>query len=277
VARKKDTEALFEVISKNKEKHMPPKFGIPEWMAKDCRPKTDPDTAAPEESEAPPAEPPAEAVPEPPPAVARPEPAPMRFDEPVFEIDHGRMKISLSIVSAGVAVLGVLVLLGAAFWLGRQSAPSTEPGDGEPVAAGVGHQGTPTPAPKPGPKKPIKKPGPIAGPGKLEKGKYYLVVQSLQGTTETHRLDAEAIATFCAAKQVPAIVMKYTPSGSGRATYHVWSLKPFKHADTLNEIGTRYAAQIEDMGREYARGTRGKYSFGQRNSKGEVEGWFLPY
>ena len=275
MARKKDAQALFEVISKNKEKHTPPKFGIPEWMAKDCRPKAEGDPVAPEEDEAPPA-PKVEQPPEPPRTVARPEPAPMRFDEPAFELDHGRVKFSLSIVSAGVSVLGVLVLVGVAFWLGRHSAPSGgTPAENTPIAAGKGQQGTPTPAPKPSTKKPAKKPGPILGDGKLVKGKYYLVIQSLQGAIDSHRQDAEAIQKFCHERGVPAVLMKYT--SGGKTTYHVWAMQPFEHGETLDGTGTPLAEKVQALGLEYARISRNKYNFNQRNRSGKVEGWFLPY
>ena len=272
MSKKKDSRALFELISKNREKRLAAKLGVPEWMGKGQAPALpgadEADREAPE-PEIPPEQDPPHA---PRPPAGR---KPQRPAERVLVLENDRVKLSVSFLSAGVTGLGLLVLLLGAFWLGRYTAPA--PADQPPEEPDRNAKKDGDAAKKPDPSGGRKPPGPGPVTAGLQTGKYYLVVETLVGSSPTDLDDARKIQEFCDRQGLPAKVMSYAPRAGGKARYMVWSLRPFDLAETTSDPGSQHAAQVEKLGQEYGR-THGKYFFKQgRDDRDRIEGWFLPY
>lgn len=275
MAKKKDSQALFELISKNREKRLAAKLSVPEWMG-----STQPTPPAGEEAPAPgPAEP--DAAPETPPPAGlpsktTPKAKPERRTEPLLVLGDNRLTLSLSFLSAGVAGLGLLVLLLGAFWLGRHTAPES----GEVVASAGGNGQEKGKGQDASAKKQTGQGnnGPT-GAG-LMAGRYYLVIETLQGTGPEALVDAQKIQEFCTARGVPATRVWYTPPGRPKRLM-VWSLKPFAKGQVLDGAGpspeaVQHATKIEGLGREYSQ-AGGKYAFKQRRRPTDPPGYFLLY
>ena len=271
MARKKNSRALFELISKNKEKRIAAKLGVPEWMGKGQPPpllQQAPPAAVAIEAEA-------KAGGQPPPPLPATARRP-RKAEPFLALEDNRLKLSLSFLTATVAGVGMLVLLLGSFWLGRYTAPSSAN-----ELAGTGSRQSKKDNgsrkdPDPGENKVPVRPVPITPV--LQPGKFYLVIQTLMGSSSTDLADARKIQEFWDEKGLPAKVMSYTPRPGSRPRYMVWSLKPFTLAETTGDEARSHARQVEELGKEYARKSSGRYSFNQgRDPQGRPEGWFLPF
>jgi len=255
VNKRKNATALFEVIAKSKQKPADIAMRVP-----DKSPRPEEGAApAPERTE-PPAAPPAAPRPEP----SRPRPAPTPRPavalESVLSTTGGRLRLSLNYVSASVAGAAVVLLLVLAFTVGRSA---REQGPQQQEQAGL---------PSPGAAQPHDKAAsqivaPPAKPARVE-GKYYLVIESLQGNADRHKTEAFRIADFCTQMGEPADVQLW------RSQYIVWSLTPFnspsdsaamKHADTVEKLGDNYFRKYRT------------YKFKQRDSSGQLRPLFLPY
>ena len=113
MARKKDTVALFEVLSKTKQREEQGTLEVPGWMDKEAVPASEGgienrpglDIPAPTPRSAPSSAPAAEGA---------------------VSTAGGRLHLSLNYISATVAIAAFVVLLVAAFMLGRKTTP-TEP------------------------------------------------------------------------------------------------------------------------------------------------------
>jgi len=160
-----------------------------------------------------------------------------------------RLRLSLSYATCATAAMGLIVLLGVVFWLGRLTAKP-----GAPVEqAGLGPKGT----------GPVQLGGVDANasqsttmPSERVKGKYYLIIDRMKDQTEQDYLDAQAIVEYCRANGQPATVERH---GS---RYIVWSMTPFDSASS--EEAMNFARRIEQLGREYeAPRGRNKYTFSQ--------------
>lgn len=293
MARKKDAMALFEIISKLRDKRTEPKVAIPKWMLRrrtdEPAEETPPeDTAAETDVQEPSAPQPtqdeseAAEAPQPQPIVDAqlvPEAQEAEGGKKILVIEDRRVNLSLSYVGAGVAVTGVLVLLLGAFLAGRYSAPGGQtaavgPGGGGPSskkeAPGKGegpHKGTPG-KPVKGGKKP---PAPAAV---LQKGKFYLVIQHLMGSERDAREDGDKIVKFCGDNGCPAKIMRQRRS-SGQYMYMVWSLKPFDNGDSTNPAALLHAEKIDELGKRYFR-LHGKYKLTQREG-GNIKLWLMKY
>jgi hypothetical protein len=249
--------ALFEAISKTKPKQ-PMNMAVPSWMTRGQQ-------AAQVAAESAPA--PAFV------AQAAPVPtAPIQLGElqqrasqlaglaapvePVFSADAGRLRVSLSYLSAGVGAAGVVLVLIAAFVLGRTTASPKQ------------QQAGATP---PGP--PPLKPEVVRGTGGEQshpplttqtipprvKGKWYIVIQDMLGTTPAHQEEAAKIAEFCTqnGKAASAVLQQ------GRC--YVLGATPFEA--TNDPAAPQYAAEIEALGKKYKQ-QGGKYDFMQRKTRG---------
>ncbi|MCK4602612.1 MAG: hypothetical protein KAU28_09110, partial [Phycisphaerae bacterium] len=107
MAKKKNSVALFEVISKARERHSQDGMAVPNWMGKGDQQ---------EQEEVP--------------AVAEKTLPPKSsfisstYVEPMVSITGGRLRLTLNQTSCIVIAAGLIVLLASAFFLGRLSAGS---------------------------------------------------------------------------------------------------------------------------------------------------------
>ena len=102
-------------------------------------------------------------------------------------------------------------------------------------------------------------------PPKRFSGKYYLVIQGMQGAGETHRKEAERIVEYLQVKNVAAEVRTYHGPPQ---QYVVWSLDQFDLPSS--KAAEDYVEFIEELGKQYkAKG--GKYAFKQTNGNA----WWL--
>jgi hypothetical protein len=247
VAKRKDSLALFEVISKTREKHL----------------------AAPAEN--PPRSTPAPAA-VPRPAEARPRataPTSLPTSEPMFSTSGGRLRLSLNQTQSIVAGAALVVLLIIAFTLGRSSVNTG------PVQAGVSTPAESTEsavrneAETPRADAPAETKKPTLEMPKRVEGKYYLVIQGLQGAGAEQLKEAQDIVKTLTDFGEPAEVALYP--GNPRQ-YIVWSLVGF---DTPDDARAKdYAKTIEEMGKKY-RAQGGRYDFKQRDRAGEFKPWFI--
>jgi hypothetical protein len=224
--KKKNSLALFEVISKGKEKRANDELNVPGWMGR--------------RSEAPAPAPP----PRPEPPRARTASASPMETEPVWSVSFRRVRISLSYPQGWVAAGAVAAALAVVFLLGRYSASPAKPA-GAPGSAGTGEVYKGEPEPLPG--------GLQAGQdgssakSKREVGKSYLVIQTMQGLGE--REEADRIAQFCTANAVDADVALWQDGKTKKRILVVWALKP---TDMRKETARKELAQrVEKIGEKY--------------------------
>ena len=264
MSKKKDTKALFEVLSGSKAKRP---LGVPGWFGQPGS------TSAPY----PPVEPaPAEAPPEPPPGEGDPkressrlgtpdqaEPRPLRpakVSEPIVSISGGRVRFSFNQVSAVVVVIGLVAIVLVAYVLGRK----TRPGDGynapfKPDVLDVDNTSSgvlPVPG---GPRRtsPAQPAGGALETVKREKGADYLVIQG----GVYNLAEAQDIQRFLHGKGVTATIEKQLTR-----FYIVKDTRPWretKSKQARQELG-EYVKMLTKLGQEYQQ-QGGKYSFRQGN------------
>ncbi|HUU58541.1 MAG TPA: hypothetical protein VMZ50_03270 [Phycisphaerae bacterium] len=239
MAKKRSPAALFEVIAQGKERRGEGNVRLPAWVG----PKAEP--------AAPPPLPGAESAPGPA-GPKLPQPAPR-----MVSTAANRLTLSLNYATCAVVAVGLLVLLAAAFWVGRATAP---PGTAQ--AAGLGGPGNA------GKQQPPDNTKTTLPPSNWVPGKYYLIIQQLKGLTPQDRTDADKIVDFCETNGVYAdvaqrgshfIVLSYEPYESGQSTE-----------------GWQYARKVEELGRKYMTDGGGRYNFGQRRN-GKLDPWFIRF
>lgn len=237
--RKKDSSALFELMSLSSkgvsdepeavDASDAPAQPVPPQREKESAPSAGP--AMPPE---PPGETPAPAPPRRPrPTAAPPAPRPERSEpratspttppagEPATAGESGRLTLSLGYPSVAVAGLGLVVVLLAAFWLGRLSvSASNGPAADGPAQASMWPAGDQNPV----------------------AGKRYLVVEALPNT-ETNQAVADQIVAFLAERGEPA--RKYPDDES----LYIVSLRGF---DRVDQRAREYANYVhQQLGEAY--------------------------
>ncbi len=235
VAKKKRSQALFEVISKSTDKQSDGGLHVPGWMGSS------------DAQEAPsPGSPPAG------PGVRQ---ATMpQAHEPVVSTVGGRLRLSLTYTTCMVAFAVLLLLLAGAFALGRYLAST----GGEVIVVSAGE------APE-GPDETGGRRVVVAGTGAGTQPPaavrlYYLVIQNMMDSSDEHRQQADRIVAFCDSRGVPAEVGMY------QGDYVVVSRQGFESPDS--DAAEEFAQQIEQLGREYL-ASGGRYNFMQRRRAGE--------
>ena len=231
MAKKKRSMALFEVVARDRDENRETGVGVPEWMQ---------GQTATDETSAPAGKKPISLTPPGAPAATPSSPAgPYAAPavEPVLSTAGGRLKLSLNYVTCTVAILAMLLLLVAAFLLGRASAG----GATRAAAPGGAHVAAPTPRRVP--------------------GKHYLVIQKISGTSDVVKKDAHDIVKYCRRHGKEAGVVR-APDGKG---YWVWSRRGFDAADSLAALA--YAREVSSLGLQYSRDTKKKYDFSQYDSR----------
>ena len=257
MAKKKNSVALFEVIQTSTRSDA--KMVVPQWMdgSDESRP------ASPEGAVEPP--------PVPAPAAAR----------RLFAVAGDRLRLSLTYTHCAVAVLVLVGLLVGAFAVGWHSGtPAVKPPeDRRPLAQrtplGRHVLKSPVPAPAPAPGGGQKKvTTPAAEASDRQRGKYYLVIQGIQGVSPADLDEASRIVEFCKAQGEKATVARYTSKRTRKQRYIVWSLRPFDSA--TSEEGRKLARSVEALGKQYfAKYTT--YDFRQRGASGKFDPWFEVY
>ncbi|HAU36967.1 MAG TPA: hypothetical protein DCX07_04545 [Phycisphaerales bacterium] len=181
--------ALFEVISKNKERRSDPRLNVPAWMGGETEP---PGEFAPAQAESPP----------PPSAELRPTtaraPGGLR---PAVTTSAGQLTLSLNYTTCCVAFLVLLAMLFGAFLLGQSLATKETPMTPEAVAP--------------------------SEPPRLVAGKHYLLVQKMAGLTPADEAQAKQIAAFLAANGEQAVVRKFALPDR-KEIYGVLAARPFE-------------------------------------------------
>lgn len=264
MSKRKDSIALFEVISKAKQHEAA--LDVPGWVDKDGTPPPVPETGVVEQPPSP--QPTPDPTPEPPADAgeeASEEAAPM---EPIVVIEDGRLRITLNYLSAAVAVLGLLILLGGVYWLGRNAgrhsaAASLAPSGQQPPVAS-GHPGSESATP------------PAAAGAdhgltlESQKGKYFLIIERMQGKTHDDELDAIAIINYL--KDNGVIATQAIVSDR----YAIVSRSSFESPKGNDAI--EFAKKIEDLGKKYIPPHgRAKYLFSQHDKKNELNPSFGKY
>lgn len=223
MVKKKNTPAFFEVLSKTRQAHKDAGLSIPKWMGKGG--ESDEKPSVPEK---------------------RPAMVPARPGEQILSAQAGRARFSLSYTVCAAAAAGLLLLLVAAFWAGRATAPKTT----EPFEAGV------VPSYRPDVLSPPTESPALPG---REKGKYYLIIERLKGSSDADLAEAQRIINFLAESGEPADIQTFRLGG--KEFYGVWSLRRFDTEAGPQQV--KFAERIEGLGRQYLRKHR-TYRFQQR-------------
>jgi len=265
--KKKDSIALIEVITRAREKRGKLDMTIPQWMGRQSAPGEPP---APGE-ELPEADESAEVVEgAEPPAVPATPTAPL--EAPLGRPIPPRLTLSVSYLTAAVALLVAVVLLGGAFLLGRATAPkgaAVEAASVEPSGESAGGGQAPRTSDSGGGTTTGGQTTPADTEPHLSRqvGKYYLVIQTmLESTEDQQRAAAREIVSFLASRGVEADIW---PFGKNLI---VWSAKPFD--SPTSEAAKQYALQIEKLGQEYRR-QGGPYDFRQRSGSGPLKPMYV--
>ncbi len=254
MVKKKDSEALFEIIAKTRASQDPAAINVPKWMS-----KKPPEQEA-EAGVEPGQKPKAEQVP--PKLLLKSEPiGSRRFQIPpsLLAIRDWRVAVSLNFVTCAVLGLALLTLLLSMLVIGyKWGAPSAPPPRVEPpLRPGVLGSNDPSDIP----------PRPAA-PQRVN-GQYYMLVQGMGGMTDEHHAEAKMIEDFCSRANLPAdIGVMRMPR-----QYVVWSLTGFESPDSPE--AQEYAQRIKALGKEYKR-EHGTYEFKQSNPVGKWP-WFHQY
>lgn len=244
--KRKDSIALFEVITKGKDSHGE-SVSVPNWAQGQAQA-----TPAPV-GEGEPVEP-----------AHEPAAAPVGYEAPartpIYVRGEGRFILTLDYRQAIIAGAAAVLVLTVMFWLGRLSVGQPAPGPGpqeQGQPAGEGAAGS----------------GEMRGvPRERVNGKHYLVIQSLFGNSAEDRVAAEKIVAFLQAKGRPADIQQWRVVNRGRNVeqYVVWSLEGF---DSINSSQAKaFVTEIERLGQEYIRQYPGTYSFKQGRDT-----WFVKY
>jgi len=252
VAKKKDSMALFEVISKSREKRAKGDMGVPDWMGdseKDA-------SQAPEAS-----------------TTSTPPSLPKAARKPAVVKTGGQLQVTLNYISCLAIALGLVVLLGGMFWLGRSTAPT---GGGDPEQAGMQNDGY-----RPGllgqsGSKGGSKTGAKQTPMRLpprQSGKYYLVIESTGGKQDWHKEQAAKIQRFCYEAGEPSSIATYPATRNTKEQVVIWSLTPFDSPRSTE--ATQHAKMVEMLGGRYF-AKHGHFKFQQRKNKdAPLDPWYL--
>ena len=268
MARKKNSVALFEVISSNRERREQAGMHVPDWMH--------PEQA--DDANRPAAQPPRER--NTPPPLSKPVPKPRSSETPAASttVRQGGdgWTIAVSRLGAGIAAGCLLLILGLAFLAGRYSAP----GPAGSVEAQMGS----------GPRNEAAKPGAPQGGKKADPAEYgyddaqysdrgYLVIQDLQGGVDARgnvtdrRLYAEALDIVDWLRREKKV---FANVRQRNGSLIVWSLKGFE-PDAEKKDKDQYAGMIEEYGREYMKSKpERRWDFRQRNRRGQFVPRWLP-
>ena len=260
MTRKKDSVALFEVIKEHEKRSEG--LGVPSWMGAKAAGPAQKQTEQTVATGAPTSEP--------------PRPEAFGGYEPMISTTGGKLRLALDYRAGMFACCLLLVLLVVAFVLGRITAgdlkqqnvsASVVPSEADKTNRTVGENentgntGGEEPKSDNAADKPLR-----------EKGKYYLVIETLVGATPEDQKDGVQIINFLKEKGVPATLALKNSQPPKKPRYIIWSAVPF---DSINsQQASDYAKQIENLGKDY-RVKFGKYAFLQQSPSGTFRPYFL--
>jgi len=247
VAKKKDSVALFEVISKSRDKKPDSELAVPGWAKPAAQGDQAPEALeqvelVEQEQEQ---EQETDETQTPPPvtlqttSTRQPRTAPVSPDRgpiPIWDTADGRLTLSLNYVSCMVAAMGILLLVIASFVVGRMTVSTAS----LPVET-----------------------------AKWQVGKFYLVIETLEGRSQQARKEADRMVEFCKANNEPCAVQRLDQN------LIVWSMTPFDSPD--GELAKAHALKIQDeLGAKYQKEYGTKYKFSQQKD-GAFNPEFWPY
>ena len=245
MAKRKDSEGLFEIISRTKSTQGASPMEVPEWMSR--KPGQQP-------------HPTAEAEQAPPPPTPRAEPTESPgLTRAILSLREARVTMSLNYVSCGVIILALLTLLIGMFVLGRRSAIGRGRVEGSSAPYSPGVLG----------KKGQERITTRSAAAARVAGKYYMVIEGLGGITPERWDDAKSIVEFCKKANLPADIGQMR----NPRQYVVWSLTGLGSADSPEAVD--YAQQIKELGQKY-KDKYGTYDFIQTDPVGNWP-WFHQY
>ncbi len=246
VAKRKDSAALFEVISKARQSDSESGLDVPGWMDN----KNDESAASLEPT-------------------ARPKLKPLggvssqqkEGSAPVVSTTEGRLQLSLSYTGGTVIAVVLVLVIAAAFMLGRKtaqpSAPVTDSLDAALNTDLMGDAGNASAS---------EAAGSSAG-GVRQTGKWYLVIQELKGNSPQDQAEAWRIVDFCKQHGEYADVVEFPR----RKKVAVWSLTGFDSGSSDGAL--EHAGLIENVGKLYFKKFR-TYNFKQNDPENP---WYLPH
>ena len=240
--KKRNSEGLFEVIAKARDSQEPSLVNVPEWMSrKPPEQQTEAGVEGGGEAEA-----------------EQPPPRPVwtrlrRLEIPrrLLAVRDARVTLSLNFVSCAVVALALATLLVSMFVIGWK------------WGAGSASAGRPAVPRRPDVlgKKNLRRTVARAELPERVAGKYYMLIQGLDGVAAEHWTEAKMIVDFCNKAKLPADI------GQMRDPKRlvVWSLTGFDSPD--GSQAQKYAQQIKALGQKY-KAERGTYEFRQADPVG---------
>lgn len=266
--KRKDSMALFEAISKSRDKQSKTGFVAPTWLAEQAQQampgKSQEQAPAATETQQPPKTGPQQL-----PVPVTPTPQRQRAsvwsrpsDEPV--VDSRLLKLAklatqyprYAALAAGLVVLVIVAIIVAATLAGRTPSHASAPqGDTQSAQATAGADSSAQAS--------------LAVSTERVKGKHYLVIQVLGGASLAYKAEAQKIVDFLS-QRGEAATIELTDGGKKLA---VWSLHGFDA--TGSEQAKEFALKIEELGREY-QSQGGDYRFQQRpKPTAELLPWYI--
>lgn len=170
-------------------------------------------------------------------------------------------------VPAVVLLLGIAVLLVLSFLIGRASAPQAGPPEGPSQQDGSANGAEASTQPPMLGINPVRPPDRAlaARSGQRDPKRYYLIVESLKGKSQSDYAEAERIVAFCQERSLPADIVLM---GDRLA---IWGLLGFRRDDSPEALA--HARRVEKVGQEYF-DTYKTYKFLQRKKE---DGPFRPF
>ncbi len=254
MAKKRNSEALFEVISRTRDSQDPSMIHVPAWMSKKPPEQDAADGDEPkQQAQAEQAQPmqPLDAAPA--------KPRSFEILRPLLAIGDKRVAISLNYLWCGVLGLAMVTLVLSAFLLGWKMGGPSDVRPREPVPEKrevLGEEDLTTTTP----------PAPL--PERVD-GKYYMLIQGVGSVGEQHLAEAKKIVDYCAKANLPADIGQMRDP----TQYVVWSLTGFDSPDSPE--AKKYFEQIKALGKKY-KADHGTYEFKQPDPVGKWP-WFHQY
>lgn len=162
--------------------------------------------------------------------------------------EPGKLTVSMGHLTAGLVIGGMILLLAGAFVLGRMSA---RPGDE--ATAGMNNQTGQPPA--------------------RETGKYYMVIEAMDGKTAADQMRAEHIAWFLDRRGIETSVHKYRypKPNQERVAWVVLSYRGFPGPE--DPAVRRFAEQMRQLGAQYSKEYNVNYDFAPRKRRDSTRPW----
>lgn len=167
---------------------------------------------------------------------------------PVTEqAEPGKLTVSIGHLTAGLVIGAVILLVAGAFVLGRMTA-----GPSQATSAGATD-------------------GANKAPERLT-GKYYMVIEAMDGATPSEREKAEHIAWFLEQQGVEASVLRYRYPRQGPVRWVVLGYKGFPNP--ADRAARRFAERMAKLGEEYSKRYSGNFDFSPKKYPDSSGPWF---